>query len=99
MAAGCVPGRIARVDRGLCDVLITDPDPEQITNENSAMPSARDAAENDRDPAAENRPSCTIRVDWNAIKWEAIRDRDALRNPCTGDWVVVDLAAEPVPVV
>ena len=98
-AVGCVPGRIARVDRGLCDVLITDPDPEQISNENGAMSSARDATESDREPAPENWPSCTIRADWSAIKWEAIKDRDSLRNPCTGDWAVVDLAAEPGPVV
>ena len=98
-AVGCVPGRIARVDRGLCDVLITDPEPERATSEDNAMSSARGVPGPGREPSAENRPSCAIRADWNAIKGEAIKERDALRNPCTGDWVVVDLAAEPAPVV
>jgi ribosome biogenesis GTPase len=98
-AVGYVPGRIARVDRGLCDVLITDPEPERLINEDRAKSSAQAVADRGREPAVENRPSCTIRADWNAIKSEAIKDRDSLRNPCTGDWAVIDLAAEPAPVV
>ena len=98
-AAGYVPGRIARVDRGLCDVLITDPEPERLTNEDRVKSSVQAVADRGRELAAENGPSCTIRADWNAIKSEAIKDRDSLRNPCTGDWAVIDLAAEPAPVV
>jgi ribosome biogenesis GTPase / thiamine phosphate phosphatase len=98
-AAGHVPGRIARVDRGLCDVLITDPEPERFANEDRAMSSARVVVDRGREPAVENGPSCTIRADWNTIKSEAIKERDSLRNPCTGDWAVIDLAAEPGPVI
>jgi ribosome biogenesis GTPase len=100
-AAGYVPGRIARVDRGLCDVLVTDPEPERLVNEDGAVTSALALAVADpgSEPAAENRSSCTIRADWNAIKWDAIKDRDPLRNPCTGDWAVIDLAADPAPVI
>ena len=98
---GCVLGRIARVDRGLCDVLITDPEPEQFINEIDAVSQASALAGpgHEGEPAAEDRFSCTIRADWNAIKSDAIRERDPLRNPCTGDWAVIDLAADPVPVV
>ena len=83
-AAGYVPGRIARVDRGLCDVLIADPDPD---------------SDIDIDGEPGSSPSCTIRADWNAIKSNAVKVGDPLLNPCTGDWAVIDLAAEPAPVV
>ena len=90
-AAGYVPGRIARVDRGLCDVLITDPDP----NPRSEFGGADGVSST----AVGDSPSCTIRADWNAIKWTAVKAGDPLLNPCTGDWAVIDLAAEPAPVV
>jgi ribosome biogenesis GTPase / thiamine phosphate phosphatase len=87
-AAGYVPGRIARVDRGLCDVLITDPEPAMVLDR-----------ESDASTAIDGNPSCTIRADWNAIKSNAIKAGDALLNPCTGDWAVIDLTADPAPVV
>ena len=67
-AASCVPGRVARVDRGLCDVLVAD--------------------------GFEHAGTRMIRADWSAIS-----DPDPVRNPCTGDWVAVDLDTRSQPAV
>jgi ribosome biogenesis GTPase len=88
-AAGLLPGRIARVDRGLCDVLCADP-AELETAINPADPT------NPTDPTDRPRPATTraVRADWSALS-----DPDPVNNPCTGDWVVVDLDDPSGPVL
>lgn len=82
-AAGLVPGRVARVDRGLCDVLIADADA-------AAHGPTADGTTADRTADAAGLPTRTVRADWSAIS-----DPDPVHNPCTGDWAAVDLAASP----
>ncbi|MFB7669071.1 ribosome small subunit-dependent GTPase A [Kitasatospora sp. NPDC056138] len=65
--AGLTPARIARVDRGQCEVVLTDPESGEL-----------------RTVRADSRP---------------VHDTDPVGNPCTGDWVAVDLAATPLPTV
>ncbi|MGK4583892.1 ribosome small subunit-dependent GTPase A [Kitasatospora sp. HPMI-4] len=65
--AGLTPARVARVDRGQCDVVLADP-----------------ASGEPRTVRADSRP---------------VLDPDPVNNPCTGDWVAVDLTAEPMAVL
>lgn len=53
--AGVVPGRVIRVDRGLCDVLVADPDPDP------------DADANPNTDAADPSRLRTVRADWSGI--------------------------------
>ncbi|KDN86188.1 ribosome small subunit-dependent GTPase A [Kitasatospora cheerisanensis] len=64
---GLLAGRITRIDRGRCDVLVVDPETGEPT---------------------------TLRADTRSVT-----GADTVNNPCTGDWVAVDPAARPVPVV
>ncbi|MFF4649133.1 ribosome small subunit-dependent GTPase A [Streptomyces sp. NPDC001380] len=89
-AAGLVPGRITRVDRGRCDVVVADP----------ARPSGAGTAGPGPDGggpsgAASPLPGLrTLRADTGPVGHP-----DPVRCPCTGDWAAVDPEAVPLPAV
>jgi ribosome biogenesis GTPase len=86
-ATGLLPGRVARVDRGLCDVLLADP----------AGPGVIADGRPERNPEQNPDPDTatrTVRADWSAIF-----DGDPINNPCTGDWALVEVADPAAPVL
>jgi ribosome biogenesis GTPase len=93
-AVGLLPGRVARVDRGLCDVLLADPAAPAEPGRNTLRgqgPGPDSGPGQNPDPDVATR---AVRADWSALG-----DGDPINNPCTGDWALVDVADPAAPVL